>query len=118
MRYFLTMWDEMGIECLQDITDEHPDNHARAHLFTAIKNSEPMPKSQLGSQVQAMLMRARFNSQRQYEIYVFTAEDDFELDDINRWVKDDLQGFVDWVRKNHAKKLFSNYTPNRKQAIT
>jgi hypothetical protein len=118
MRYFLTMWDEMGIECLQDITDEHPDNVARAHLFTAIKNSKPIPKSPLGSQIQAMLLRARFNGQRQYEIYIFTSADSISLSDIDTWVNDDLQGFVDWVRKNHAKKLFSNYTPNRKQAIT
>ena len=118
MRYFLVMWDEMGIECLQDITDEHPDNMARAHLFTAIKNSAPIPKSQLGTQIQAMLMRARFNSQRQYEIYVFTSADSVSLSDMDTWVNDDIQGFVDWVRKNHAKKLFSNYTPNRKQAIT
>jgi hypothetical protein len=118
MRYFLAMWDEMGIECLQDITDEHPDNVARAHLFNAIKNSEPMPKSQLGSQIQAMLLRARFNSQRHYEIYVFTADDSINQVNLDNWVKDDIQGFVDWVRENHAKKLFSNYTPNRKQAIT
>jgi hypothetical protein len=118
MRYFLAMWDEMGIECLQDITDEHPDNVARAHLFTAIKNGEPIPKSHLGTQIQAMLMRARFNGQRQYEIYVFTSADSVSLSDIDTWVNDDIQGFVDWVRENHAKKLFSNYNPNRKQAIT
>jgi hypothetical protein len=98
----------MGVECLQDITNEHPDNMARAHLFNAIKNGEPIPKSSLGSQIQAMTMRARFNSQRNYEIYVFTAEDDFELDDIERWVKDDVQGFADWVRENHAKCLWND----------
>jgi hypothetical protein len=89
---------------------------ARAHLFNAIKNCDPIPKSSLGSQIQAMTMRARFNSQRNYEIYVFTAEDDFELDDIERWVKDDVQGFADWVRANHAKCLW-NDRPTRKPAI-
>jgi hypothetical protein len=98
----------MGVECLQDITNEHPDNMARAHLFNAIKNCDPIPKSSLGSQIQAMTMRARFNSQRNYEIYVFTAEDDFELDDIERWVNDDVQGFADWVRENHAKCLWND----------
>jgi hypothetical protein len=96
----------MGVECLQDITNEHPDNMARAHLFNAIKNCDPIPKSSLGSQIQAMTMRARFNSQRNYEIYVFTAEDDFELDDIERWVKDDVQGFADWVREHHSVKIW------------
>ena len=116
MRYYLVSWDTMGVECLQDITNEHPDNMARAHLFNAIKNGEPIPKSSLGSQIQAMTMRARFNSQRNYEIYVFTAEDDFELDDIERWVKDDVQGFADWVRANHAKCLW-NDRPTKRPAI-
>ena len=117
MRYFLVMWDEQGIECLQDITDYHPDNMARAHLFNSIKNSEPVPKNPLSSQINAMLMRARYNGQRQYEIYIFTSTDSVDLIDIDNWAKQDVQSFVDWVRKNHAKKLFSNYQPSRKQAI-
>jgi hypothetical protein len=63
-----------------------------------------------------MTMRARFNSQRNYEIYVFTSEDNIGFDDIDQWVKDDVQGFADWVRANHAKCLW-NDRPTRKPAI-
>jgi hypothetical protein len=108
MRYYLVSWDIMGVECLRDITDQHPDNMARAHLFEAIKNVTPIPKSELGHDIAMMRLRARMNTQRNYEIYVFTAEDDFELDDIERWVNDDVQGFADWVRENHAKCLWND----------
>jgi hypothetical protein len=106
----------MGVECLRDITDHHPDNLARAHLFEAIRNSTPIPKSELGHDIAMMRLRAQMNSQRNYEIYVFTAEDDFELDDIERWVNDDVQGFADWVRENHAKCLW-NDRATKKPAI-
>jgi hypothetical protein len=108
MRYYLVSWDCNGVECLQDITDQHPDNLARAHLFTAIKNCEPIPKSELGHQIAMMRLRAQMNTQRNYEIYVFTTEDSIDFIDIDQWVKDDVQGFADWVRANHAKCLWND----------
>jgi hypothetical protein len=105
MRYYLVSWDCLGVECLQDITDDHPDNVARAHLFNAIKNCEPIPKSELGHQIAMMRLRAQMNPGRNYEIYLFTAEDDIDTDGIEAWIEADVQGFVDWVRVNYAKCL-------------
>ena len=116
MRYYLVSWDMTGIECLQDITDHHPDNWAKATLFTAIKTSKPAPRSELGHQIAMMRLRAQMNTHRHYEIYVFTAEDSIDLIDIDQWIKDDLQGFVDWVRVNHAKQLW-NDRPLKRPAI-
>ena len=116
MRYYLVMWDEQGIECLQDVTEHHPDNRARAHLFNTIKTSRAAEASTIGHQVSMMRMRAQFNTQRHYEIYMFTSEDTVELDDITQWHTADLQGFVDWVRINHAGCLWNNRA-TRKPAI-
>jgi hypothetical protein len=110
------MWDEQGIECLEDVTEHHPDNRARAHLFNTIKTSRAAEPSGLDHQVSMMRMRARVNGQRHYEIYVFTSEDTVELDDITQWHTADLQSFVDWVRINHASCLWSNRA-TRKPAI-
>jgi len=48
------------------------------------------------------------NTQRNYEIYVFTAEDSINIIDLDNWVKDDVQGFADWVRANHSKCLWND----------
>jgi hypothetical protein len=116
MRYYLVSWDCLGVECLRDITDDHPDNVARAHLFNAIKNCEPIPKSELGHQIAMMRLRAQMNPQRNYEIYLFTAEDSIEQDALEAWIKSDVQGFADWVRVNHAKCLW-NDRATKKPAI-
>jgi hypothetical protein len=116
MRYYLVSWDCNGVECLQDITDQHPDNLARAHLFTAIKNCEPIPKSELGHQIAMMRLRAQMNPQRNYEIYLFTTEDSIDFIDLDNWIESDVQGFADWVRVNHAKCLW-NDRATKKPAI-
>ena len=108
MRYYLVSWDMNGIECLRDVTDHHPDNWAKATLFTAIKTSAPVPKSELGHEIAMMRLRAQMNTQRHYEIYLFTAEDDLDIIDIDNWIKQDVQGFADWVRDNHAKCLWND----------
>jgi hypothetical protein len=108
MRYYLVSWDCMGVECLRDVTEFHPDVWARQHLFNSIKNAERPPNITLGHEVAMMRLRARLNPQRNYEIYLFTAEDDIDRDGIEAWIEADVQGFADWVRDNYAKCLWND----------
>ena len=55
--------------------------------------------------------------QRVYEIYMFTTLDDIEFKDIEDWMIGDPQSLVDWVRKNHSVKIYSDYVPNHRRAI-
>jgi hypothetical protein len=107
MRYYLVSWDCEGVEFFKEITDDHPDNWAKSHLFDSIKASQKIQK-QPSFNLTALTMRARFNSQRHYEIYVFTSEDDTGPDDITAWFKTDPQSFADWVRKNHSYKVWDD----------
>jgi len=99
VRYILASWDREGFECLQDITNKHPDSWDKGQLIEALKG------------------RARYNSQRCYEIYVFTTEDDIEFKDVEDWMIADPQSLVDWVRVNHYAQVYSDYEPNRKSVI-
>ena len=117
MRYYLVSWDCNGVECLKDITEFHPDNWARQHLFNSIKTAEKIPDTTIGHDIAMMRLRAQMNPQRNYEIYMFTAEDDMDIIDINNWIKQDVQGFADWVRANHAKCLW-NDRATRKPVIS
>lgn len=112
MRYILASWCNDGFEYLQDITDLHPDSFEKGQIIDALKGNE-IKRNPLGHQLTMMKLRARYNSQRQYEIYLFTTEDTVEFKDIKDWMAADPQGLVDWIRKNHYTKIHSDY--RRKQ---
>ena len=116
MRYILTSWDREGFECLQDISGKHPDTWDKGQLFEALKGNTPQ-KNPLAQQIEMMKLRARFNSQRCYEIYVFTTEDNIEFKEVEDWMIADPQSLVNWIREKHYVKVYSDYEPNRKPAI-
>ncbi len=116
MRYILASWDMEGFECLEDITSKHPDIFEKGQIFEALKGNTPQ-KNPLAQQISHMKLRARFNSQRRYEIYVFTTEDSVDFKDVEDWMIADPQGLVNWIRENHYSQIYSDYTPNRKPAI-
>ena len=116
MRYILASWDREGFECLEDITSKHPDTWEKGQLVEALKGNTPQ-RNPLAQMISHMTLRARFNSQRCYEIYVFTTQDDIEFKDIEDWMIADPQSLVNWVRKNHSVKIYSDYVPNHRRAI-
>lgn len=116
MRYILAMWDRDGFECLQDITSKHPDHFEKGQIIEALKGNTPQTNP-LFQQVSAMKLRARYNSQRCYEIYVFTTEDNIEFKEVEDWMIADPQSLVNWIRDKHYAKVYSDYEPNRKPAI-
>ena len=116
MRYILASWDCDGFECLQDITSKHPDNFEKGQLIEALKGNTPQ-KNPLAQQINSMKLRARFNSQRRYEIYIFTTNEDIEFKDIEDWMIADPQSLVDWIRENHWNKVYSDHSPGRKLIV-
>jgi len=107
MKYWLVSWDCLGVEHLEEITEHHPDRWARDHLFDSIKDSKVVAKK-MSIPLGALLLRARYNSHRHYEIYVFTSEDSIDAEGIKSWFDTDAQGFADWVRKNHSVRLWDD----------
>ena len=116
MRYILASWDQEGFECLEDITSKHPDQFEKAQLIEALKGGKPQ-RNPLAQQIEHMKLRARFNSQRCYEIYVFTTDDDLDFKSVEDWMIADPQSLVNWIRENHYSKIYSDYRPNRKPQI-
>ena len=107
MRYYIVSWDNLGVEFFEEITEHHPENWAKQHLFDSIKQSKKVEKP-MGFNLQALILRAQFNTHRHYEIYVFTSEDDIGPKDIEEMFTRDPQVFADWVRENHSYKVYSN----------
>jgi len=107
MRYYIVSWDCEGVEFFEEITEHHPDNWARNHLFDSIKASETVGKG-LGFNLMNLKLRAQANTHRHYEIYVFTSNDDIDAAAIREWFTADPQGFADWVRQNHSYKIWDD----------
>lgn len=116
MRYILASWDREGFECLQDITSQHPDQFEKEQIVQALKGHVPA-KNPLWQQIHSMTLRARVNSQRCYEIYIFTTEDNIEFKDVEDWADAEPQSLVNWIREKHYAKVYSDYETTRKPQI-
>lgn len=106
-RYFIVSWDCEGVEFFEEITEHHPDNWAKNHLFDTIKQNRKVGKD-LSFNLAHLKMRAQINSHRHYEIYVFSSTADIGPEDIQQWFNTDPQGFADWVRKNHSYQVWND----------
>ena len=98
------MWDCNGLECIFDITDLEGDA-----MIAGLKN-EPFKTP---FNVSMMMMRARLNSQRSYEIYTFEVEGEISKDDMIEMFEDNPQYFAELIRKK-GNKLYSDYTSKKK----
>jgi hypothetical protein len=98
------MWDSNGIESVIDITQF--DDEADDLLLETIKTGQPQ-KSNFGSILNPMMLRARFNGQRNYEIYALSASEGITDRDIYEMFTNDPQGSADLVR-NKGIKVYSD----------
>jgi hypothetical protein len=107
MRYFLISFDCNGLECLQDITEHHPTNFEKTQLLEALKGSK-ISKNPLNQQIFQMKMRAQMNPQRNYEIYVQSADDGISAGDFAAAFNSNPQFWADRVREYHSVKIYSD----------
>lgn len=83
---------------IQDVTAYHTD-WDKQQVMNALKD-EPLQENPLNAQLSNMILRAQFNIQRDYEIYIFTATDDIQEDSVYEWSERDPQSLVNWIRVN------------------
>ena len=88
---FLVSWDCNGIEACLNITDYEKET------TWALLSSED-PPARLSSIVNHLMMRARANSQRHYEIYTMNVAEGISEDDVFEMFKNDPQGSADLIR--------------------
>lgn len=109
------MWDIYGLECLFDVDsamDEH--NQWEKEKIVHILKGEESPAPPRGIPIQMLILRAKFNSQRRYEIYEFVST--MSYNEIKKTFKTDPQVIVNWIREN-GYKVYSDYISDKKQLI-
>jgi hypothetical protein len=86
---FLFMWDMYGLEFCQDVTVVEKRN-----MMAALKG-QPLERP---FNLNALLMRARINSQRNYEIFTMTVEQGIAEQDVINWFNSNPQEAVNQIR--------------------
>lgn len=98
-KVYICMWDENGFEVLKDCS-----SWERQCLLDTLagKKLKAAPVN-----LNAMIMRARFNPQRNYEIWSFNTAEDLDEDRMWRYAENNPQALVDLIRVN-GKKIYEN----------
>ena len=96
---FLVSWDCTGLEAVINVTD-----YEKEATWNALQD-QPGPR--LSSIVNSVMMRARMNSQRYYEIYTMQVAEGISDEDIRGMFVSDPQGSADLIR-DRGNKIYSD----------
>lgn len=110
----LIAWSRDGLEafqCIQQYEDEYGEM-----VLEAVRTGNAQ-RSKLGEIIHFLRLRARFNSQRVFEVYAFDMSDDYTTQSFEDQFVANPQQFVDWIRKNGVK-LHSDYERSNKAVIS
>lgn len=112
---FLVVWDMLGLESIFDVNAamKEIEDWEKQQLWSMLKDQR-VAKKPNPIPLQMLIMRARSNSQRSYEIYSFNTS--MTENEVRKIFADDPQPIVDWIRKN-GNKIYSDYTKSDRKLI-
>lgn len=101
---FIFSWDHLGVEAIVPITQyEHHDKQQLINLLS----ENPTERNPLDSIVRSLLLRARFNPQRHYEIYAVDCAEEMDEKFWRQQWKEFPQETADLIRER-GHKLYSD----------
>ena len=89
---FLVVWDNLGLEYCVNVTEDQ-----QRRMWKKLKG-EPVSESAIPN-INHIMMRARFNSQRHYEIYTVEVTDGITAEDIKDMFEASPQTAADTIRR-------------------
>jgi hypothetical protein len=111
---YLVYWCEEGLESVIPITQyERWDSE---NTFRVLNNQEPV-RNPINQLIQSMLLRARFNQQRHYELYAIDCETSISKQDIEQMFEDNPQAAAELFR-SRGHKLYSDRANKNRVVIT
>jgi len=99
---FIAMWDNTGLECIIDVSkhEKEIEDHEKHKVWSVLKGELHNVKPP-NIPLQLMIIRARANPQRHYEIYGFTSDESEKY--VREIFETEPQLIVDWIRENGSK---------------
>ena len=113
---FLVVWDMLGLESIFSIDDAmaQVENYEKDKVWKTLKGEHVPGKAPNPIPLQMLIMRARYNSQRSYEIYSFNTT--MTEREVRKIFADDPQPIVEWIREN-GNKIYSDYVKQDRKFI-
>lgn len=92
---FLVMWCNQGLECVIDITQDE-----QRRVWEQLQGQ--LPSERTVPAIGQLILRARYNSQRHYEIYRVQAQAGITADDIRGMFESSPQSAAETIRQRGA----------------
>lgn len=106
---FLLSWDMLGLEAVVNVTDVDKERTWAALTDATSPN--------LNHIVNAIMLRARYNGQRHYEVYTVTMSEDITETDVREMFEANPQGMADLIRER-GHKMYSDRIEQNKVVIS
>ena len=111
---FIFSWDQTGIESIVPITEY--ENIDKQNTMRILKDQQPV-RNPINSIVQSLMLRARFNPQRHYEIYAIDCSEDMDAAFWQEQWNEYPQETADLIRER-GHKLYSDRASTKEIKIT
>ena len=114
--HYLAMWDMLGLECIFNVNKAKAEieQWEKEKMWLILKEQSPVRSKPDPIPLQHMILRAKVNAQRSYEIYEFNSTMDEE--ELRNEFDRDPQPIVEWIRENGTK-IYSDYVKNQRKII-
>jgi hypothetical protein len=103
---YVLSWDSTGLEAVINISDIEKEQMWAVLSETKENPNKGRPNS-VNSIVNMLMLRARFNTQRHYEIYAIDTDDNISADDFKSMFDNNPQGMADLIRER-GRRLYSD----------
>lgn len=90
-------WDNLGVEMVFDVDAE------QSKRVEAALREEPYKRQDPGELLEMVLLRARFNSHRNYEVYAINMPESFSEEEVRTMFEENFQIMAELVRKKGIK---------------
>lgn len=107
---FLLSWDMLGLETCVNVSEME-----RQRTFDTLKGHKPT--NSINVMINAIILRARYNAQRHYEVYTVAMDREFSKHDVETAFNANPQAFAELIRKR-GNCLFSARYEHDKAVIT
>lgn len=115
--YYLAMWCTEGLEYIVDLNAVMNEQNAweKEKLVSILAETKHRPKPS-EPPIGQMIIRARYNPQRNYEIYTFNTDSSITIDDLKKAFEENPQPIVDFIREN-GYRVYSDHFKDTKVKI-
>lgn len=112
---FIFSWDQYGIESIVPITEY--EHHDKQNLMRMLKDEKPV-RNPLNNIIHNLIIRARVNSQRHYEIYAVDCHPDLDEEFWRKQWQEHPQFTAELIRERGHKLYSDRRTENQEILIT